>query len=159
LKEMRDHDIEPDVITYNAVIAACFASKRFSIALKIAKFAQGKGHYHMLAEEKSLEWDLHDLQLAVSCMLIADSLLSIVRMRTIESSPFQDITVITGKGLGSGPEGPVLVTGVPRFLSVFSGPQITSIEGNEGRFLITKKSLESWSESSEFDRFNDLMAK
>jgi len=92
-------------------------------------------------------------------MVLADSLLTIVRKHRLDSSPFKDIGVITGKGLGSGLDGPVLVTGVPQFLSDFSGPRTTRVKGNEGRFLITKESLSNWVESPEYNRFKARMTK
>ena len=64
------------------------------------------------------------------------NLIAVVQREAYKEPSFEAITVVTGKGLRSGPEGPVLQTGVPRFLQEKHGPEVMSVEGNMGRFLI-----------------------
>ena len=86
-------------------------------------------------------------------MLLADSLMCVVEQGFFEKSNFEEIVVVTGKGLGSGSKGPVLQTSVPNFLRKLSGPEIALVEGNTGRFLITQQALETWVESGNHDKF------
>ena len=98
-------------------------------------------------------WDLHDLPLAVACILLTDSLLQVLREKTFNEPSFREIVVVTGKGLGSGPDGPVLRTGVPQFLRDTFGPEILLVERNEGRFHLSQKALRTWVDSGNSDKF------
>ena len=108
---------------------------------------------------KSREWDLHDRSLAAACMLLADSLMLVAEQRLFEKSNFVDIIVVTGRGLGSGPTGPVLRAGVPNFLRKMSGPEISLVKGNNGRFLITRQALQIWVESGNLDVFKHRITR
>ena len=66
---------------------------------------------------------------------------------------FETIVVVTGKGLRSGVEGPVLRPGVPRFLRNTFGPEISADEKNEGSFFLTRLSLRKWAESDTVEKF------
>ena len=95
-------------------------------------------------------------------MLIADALMEMVQLELFKSKSFRTVTIITGKGLGSGSEGPVLQAQVPLFLKHNFGPDISPVRGNDGRFRITKKALEQWvaadeGSSSKFDLFHRRM--
>ena len=124
-----------DVISYSAAVEACFSSERFSEALRLTHQAQETGLFPFFASNEALKWDLHGHPLAQACMLLADSLMCVVEQGFFEKSNFEEIVVVTGKGLGSGSKGPVLQTGVPNFLRKLSGPEITLVEDNTGRFL------------------------
>ena len=58
------------------------------------------------------------------------------------------ITIITGQGHRSGPEGPVLKTEVPIFLQDKFGLEVEEDENNLGILLLKKDTLQKWSESS-----------
>ena len=91
-------------------------------------------------------------------MLLVDALLALVRASNEGTSPrYQDIIVVTGKGLNTeDPNGPVLKEKVPAFLNDVAGLETTAIEGNEGRFLIAAASLEEWATSGGSEKFNGL---
>lgn len=91
-------------------------------------------------------------------MLLTDALLSIIDSRAHAPSSFRDITVITGKGINTkDPSGPVLKENVPKFLREVAGLETTIVEGNEGRFLISGKSLQEWASSEKFEKFLSLL--
>ena len=97
---------------------------------------------------------LHDCTLALGCMPIAEWLLEVLKqaMTSLEL-PFESIVVVTGKGLGSGAEGPVLRPGVPHFLRKTFGPEISPDEKNEGAFFLTCLSLQKWVDSDAVEKF------
>ena len=95
-------------------------------------------------------------------MLLADALLSSVRLSNERASPgymYQDILVVTGKGLNTmESKDPVLKEKVPAFLNNVARLETTVIEGNEGSgaFLITAISLEKWVASEACEKFKGL---
>ena len=133
--------------SFSAAISACFNAERFSEALRLARRSQEKGFYPNFLKYKSAKWDLHDLQLATACMLLADALLVIGLTGSHKSSSFREIVVVTGKGLRSGSEGPVLRDKVPQFLQERLGLETTPVEENTGRFLVKQTALQTWTES------------
>jgi pentatricopeptide repeat protein len=157
-REMQSRGIDPNEITYNATIAACFNAERYSEALNLASRAQEQRCFPNFTNPKLSILDLHGLSLASSCMVVVDSLLSAIDIKRHERSAVRDITIVTGKGIGSGPDGPVLVSGVPQFLRDCSGPEITLVEANEGCFVITKGALQVWGESPDFEKFKEQMS-
>ena len=106
-------------------------------------------------ENGQSKWDLHDLTEASACMLLADALQSLVRLSNEEAShSYQDIAVITGKGLRTIESmDPVLREKVPAFLNDIAGLETAVIGGNEGRFLITAASLKKWVTSGAYEKF------
>ena len=153
LQEMTKNGIEPDLISYSAAIEACFVAQKYSEALSLCRRAQRSGLYPVFPVRRSLIWHLHSLSLAVACTLLTDSLLQVVREESFDEPSFRNIAVITGRGLGSGPYGPVLRSGVPRFLQETSGPEIVFDGKNEGRFHLTRNSLQIWVESGKSNKF------
>ena len=163
--EMKMAGVKPNDVTYRATIQACFDSKRYPEALQLARdaaklpsrFVKDRPVHIKISTESGLpKWDLHLLTEATACMLLADALLSLVRSDGIPIS-YQDIIVITGKGLGTiDPCGPVLREKVPSFLNDVAGLETTAIEGNEGRFLVTAASLEIWAASGAYEKFKGL---
>ena len=111
-------------------------------------------------EATAMEWDLHGLHEASACMLLADVLIS-----SVDAKYFRDILVITGKGKTSlvlRGEGPVLQVKVPTFIRDLAGLELSEHvnengDVNEGAFVITKKALQKWAESDDFDRFRAMM--
>ena len=91
-------------------------------------------------------------------MLLADALQSLILSSNGEASPsYQDIIVVTGKGLRTiESKEPVLREKVPAFLNDVAGLETTAIERNKGRFLITAASLEEWVTSGAYQKFKGL---
>ena len=98
-------------------------------------------------------WDLHELRLSAACILVADSLLKVLKQDTSEELSVERIIVVTGKGLRSDGEGPILRSGVPDFLRKTFGPEIALDERNAGRFHLTRKALRNWVDSGNADKF------
>jgi hypothetical protein len=65
-------------------------------------------------------------------------------VRATPSLAQADLTVVTGKGLGSGEGGPVLVHATRAHLADIGGPRITEVPENTGRFLLRKEDLAAW---------------
>ena len=166
--EMKEAGVKPDGVTYRAITKACFESSRYFEALKKSREAADLGKrvsgrstsmcIDMSTENDRAKWDLHDLTEATACMLLSDALLNLVANKDGPEPNFHDIIVVTGKGLNTeGPDGPVLLEKVPAFLNNVAGLEITPVEGNEGRFLITAISLEEWVVSGTYDKFQSLI--
>ena len=134
---MTNCGIEPNVISYDAAIVACFVAKQYSEALSLGRQGRKGGLYPIFPIRSSLIWDLHSLPLAVACTLLTDSLLQVLHERSFEEPSVRNIAIVTGKGLGSGTDGPVLRSAVPKFLQETSGPKILLDGENEGRFHLT----------------------
>jgi pentatricopeptide repeat protein len=142
LREMEERGIQPNVISYNTLIQCSFAVKTFGEALSIVKCGQKAGLYpHFCLED--VGWDLHGFSLAVACMLLVDALLYLV---CSESS--RDLVIVTGQGRGSGPEGPILKSGVPRFLQEQLGLETLPVANNPGCFLVQQMALSKWKNSN-----------
>ena len=162
--EMKKAGVNPDDVTYRAITQACFNSNRYSEALKSAREAARFGfkerpmHIKITKQNDQLEWDLHELIKASACMLLADALLSLVRSIS-DGTPksYQDIIVITGKGLNTkNPNGSVLREKVPAFLNDVAGLNTTAVKENEGIFLITAASLKKWAASGAYEEFKGI---
>ena len=85
--------------------------------------------------------DLHGCSVAVARTILRCFL------QDVQSGALQvagDLTVVTGKGLGSGADGPVLGRAARAFLSENSGPRLTEVPSNTGRFVLRGKHLNAW---------------
>ena len=157
LAEMKGRGLEPNVITYNAIIKVCFDARRYAEALQRNREAVSLQLFSAVGSSGVPKWDLHSLTEATSCMLLSDALLSVVNSGEYTSDRFNDIIVVTGKGLNTvDPNGPVLKDKVPQFLGEVAGIAITAVEGNEGRFRIRRESLQEWASSAKFGQFQAL---
>ena len=58
--------------------------------------------------------------------------------------PQADVTVITGKGLGSGDDGPVLKHATRAHLAAIGGPKVTEVPENDGCFKLLRADVEAW---------------
>ncbi|KAL3934966.1 MAG: hypothetical protein SGARI_003163 [Bacillariaceae sp.] len=98
LREMETNDIQPDVISYSAVLEGIFVLKDYRGAFEIVE----KAHAAECLPQFIMghpKWDLHDLTLAVSCLLLTYSLLKM----EVSSKEFPScITIVTGQGHNSG---------------------------------------------------------
>ena len=56
----------------------------------------------------------------------------------------RDVTVVTGKGLGSGPGGPVLGDAARAFLLESGGPLVTEVPNNTGCFVLRSEDINAW---------------
>ena len=157
-KDMKTHGIEPNIINYSAIIGACFNSRKYEEAFKQLQEGQSNGRFPKFAQQRSSIWDLHGFSLPVSCMLLYEALKVLLETKSHDPSSLIQMTVITGKGLGSGTEGPVLQRGVPNFLAEISGPKITRIEGNNGAFHLRAESLQLWSRSTKLRSFKQFLS-
>ena len=157
-QEMRNNGIQSDVISYKTIIGVCFNSCKYKEALELLQEGQSNGHFPKFSQQRSGTWDLHGFPLSVSCMLLYEALQFLVETKSQDPLSFRQIIVVTGKGLGSGPEGPVLQRGVPNFLTEISGPKITRIEGNDGAFLLHMESLQDWSRSTKLKAFKQFLS-
>jgi len=154
--ELRGKKISPTVITFTSIIKTCFDNERYPEAMEKSREAVSKGVLSPLKSDAKV-WDLHDLQEATACMLLADALLSCVE----SSKDFKAVRVVTGKGKHS-TEDPVLIEKVPAFLRYLADLQLSEHVNergkvNKGAFVITKKAFEKWAKSEAFTRFHALM--
>jgi len=140
LGEMIDRGVEPNVISCSAAITACFACEKFGAAVRVMKIAQHEGLLPRLTRGK--KWDLHDHTLADSCTLSSDALFRVALHFSDEM--VTDIIVVTGKGHGSGPDGPVLKIKVLLSLEEILGIQVSPDERNGGCFWLKKSPLKKW---------------
>jgi hypothetical protein len=65
-------------------------------------------------------------------------------VRATPSLAQADLTVVTGKGLGSGEGGPVLTQATRAHLAEIGGPRITEVPENTGRFVLRKDDVAAW---------------
>ena len=74
-------NIQPNDITYKSVLEACVRSRCYSDALHLLPKVCGKTvtRPSMRADSSALFWDLHNLSLATSCMLVSAALLAVVQ--------------------------------------------------------------------------------
>ena len=159
LAEMKGRGLELNVITYNAGIKACFDAGMYADALKKTREAISKDLFPVfpVIPSQLTNWDLHLLTDATSCMLLSDALLSIIDSGVHDSPCVKNIIVVTGKGLNTEhPDGPILKEKVPKFLHEVAGLVTSAVEGNEGRFLITGRSLQQWASSAKYGQFKAL---
>ena len=177
LKEMKRQDgVEPDAITYQSVLEACFRRGCYSDTLRLLRLVCGhEKTVPTCTEEHALTWDLHDLSLATSCMLVSAALLATTknaktrffkRRRQQQQPPAAaapvtlDVRIITGRGLHSDPnKGPVLQSGVRSFLQTHFGPTTVNVKGNDGCFMVTKESLTDWIMTRNYRRFRKLILR
>ena len=165
--EMKKSGINPDDVTHRVITQACFDSKRYPEALRLAReaaclsFKEQSLRMNVSTKSRVPKWDLHELPEATACMLLADALLVFVRTGNEGTRPkYQDIIVVTGKGLNTeNPNGPVLKEKIPAFLNDVAGLETAAIEENEGRFLITAASLEEWTTSGACEKFKGLFQR
>lgn len=158
-EEMQNkHHIVPDLISYRTIIKACFDCSKFPQASIMLQQAQKRNVLPTFLRQKSNKWDLHDMTISVSCMLLSDALLKLTLAGNRNKPQHNDIIVVTGQGHGSGVDGPVLQKEVPDFLKKQGGPAITPMKNNPGCFMITKVSLEKWMKSKDFERFKKILS-
>ena len=65
-------------------------------------------------------------------------------VRATPSLAQADLSVVTGKGLGSGEGGPVLVHATRAHLAEIGGPHITEVPENTGCFVLRKDDVAAW---------------
>jgi pentatricopeptide repeat protein len=134
LKEMDTKGIQPNVISYSSVLECLFALKDYEQIFRIID----KAHKVKCLPQFTVSypiWDLHGLTLAVCCSLVLYSLLATDSENDKLSS---DIILVTGKGKGSGPEGPVLKVGATIFFKNEFDLQLEPVQGNAGVLLLTQ---------------------
>ena len=85
--------------------------------------------------------DLHDCSAAVACTILSCYLRDV---RATPSLAHADLSVVTGKGLGSGEGGPVLVHATRAHLVEIDGPHITEVPENAGCFVLRKEDVAEW---------------
>ena len=116
--------------------------------LALARMLRESNLHPSFAKQKSSKLDLRNLPLTLSWFLLVDYLvMMVIESETFKSPEFKDIQVVTGRGLGSGPDGSVLKTEATQFLRQYSGPETSPVEGYEGCFLIKQSSLQRWVET------------
>ena len=133
-------NVEPDVVTYRATIEALDAAAQHDECCRVYREARRAGHYASVSPRPS-EMDLHDCSAAVARTILRCFLQDV---QAGVSRAAGDVTVVTGKGLGSGAEGPVLGHAARAFLSESGGPRVTEVPGNAGRFVLRGEDLEAW---------------
>ena len=153
--DMKRLGVVPNEITYAAITKTCYDNKRYPDALEKANEAVSMGFLSPL-EAESNEWDLHGLREAEACMVLASALIL-----SVDTKTFRKILVITGKGKNS-EEGPVLQVKVPAFIRDVAGLELTEHVNkngkvNKGCFVITKKALQKWAKSYDYNCFRGLM--
>jgi len=143
---MEERGVKADEYCFSSAIDVCFNNAKYGEALRLVRLSQAEGYYPSFSvHDGSRKLDLHGFPLASACMLLSDALLAAIVSE--KSKGFQDIVVITGKGRGSGTEGPVLQSGVPDFLHKILKLATTAVQDNEGRLLLNSISLQQWTES------------
>ena len=151
LQEMTDRGIEPDMFSYKSTIEACFIPGKYLNALSLVRQARKSGIFPIFATRNAPVWDLRGCVLSVGCMLIADSLLEVLKQEaTSQELSFEPIVVVTGKDLRFG---------VPHFLRKTSGPDISPKEKNEAAFLLTRMSFRKWMDSDAVQNFKSRFTR
>jgi pentatricopeptide repeat protein len=141
LNDMKERGIEPNAYTYNATIEALYAGLQHNECCRLYREATQSGLYAHVWPH-SLKMDLHGCSAAIACTVLG------CYLQDIAAAPLHTgidtITVVTGKGLGSGADGPVLTHTTRAFLTDILGPTVTAVPTNEGRFLLLKDDLLAW---------------
>ena len=174
LEAMKKHNTSPDLITLKTAIEACFRAGRYSNALRLVENTGAENlveadrfsnpRISLLSTEnmascgnvqKKSTLDLHGRTLAVACMLVCKVLIDLGSCKSDGNSPeVAGLIIITGNGNHSDPsKGPVLQTGIRKFLDDNGGPKIANVVGNEGCFCLSKGALEKWLTSKDYVHF------
>ena len=83
--------------------------------------------------------DLHSCSAATACTALS------CHLQDLRAKPPQvDLVVVTGKGLGSGDDGPVLKHATRAHLAEIGGPKITEDPKNDGRFMLLREDVDAW---------------
>eukprot|EP00613_Pedinella_sp_CCMP2098_P060822 CAMPEP_0171986624 /NCGR_PEP_ID=MMETSP0993-20121228/274965_1 /TAXON_ID=483369 /ORGANISM="non described non described, Strain CCMP2098" /LENGTH=289 /DNA_ID=CAMNT_0012639535 /DNA_START=27 /DNA_END=896 /DNA_ORIENTATION=+ len=142
LNTMHYRGVKPNEITMPACIEVLEGAGRFAKADEIMVSAQKLGYFGTVRSSDS-EIDLRGCSVAVARTLLRLVLLDLKSV----SYPSRDIVIITGQGKGSGERGAVLPDQVRSFLIECSGPQITEVPTNPGRFLLVREDILTWAEA------------
>lgn len=148
LQVMKKNGVLPNRTSYKVAITCCLKHASFGSALRLLRRAQRDGHLPVLGKKSNkniLTWDLHGFSLPIACLLLCDAFFTtLLKNGRLPNS----IVIVTGKGHRSGPNGPVLKSGVPIFLQNRFGIESRLVEGNSGRLLFTRDILIKWSKSN-----------
>ena len=134
---MPDRGIEPNVLTINAVIEALDQACQFEKAMEVLVKGQWRGFDSLWKTQSKV--DLHNCPAAVARTVVR------CLLRDLSSGKREacEITVVTGRGKHSVTSA-VLPMEIRSFLISISGPNILEVPENQGRFVITKESIEKW---------------
>ena len=139
LEQMAARGVAPGVITYNAAIEALYAGHQHDDCCRLYRQASAGGLFENVRQGNKL--DLHDCSAALACTILSCHLHDV---RATPSLAHADLTVVTGKGLGSGEGGPVLMHATRAHLAEIGGPRITEVPENAGRFVLRKDDVAAW---------------
>jgi len=151
LEEMKKRGLEPNNITYSAIIEALPVSE-LDKTRDVLRKAIAKGYFQVWKTPRI--FDLHmksDVNSATAS--VANALLYHTLCEYAEGSrQIQgDLEVVTGRGRGSGKNGPVLPTSTRTFLTKVIDPPLEVRDNpiNPGCFTVTATSLKEWVASRE----------
>jgi len=141
--------LEPNVITYSAAIEALPVSE-LGKARDVLKKAIAEGYFQVWKSERTFDLHLgrihHSATASVANALLYPTLCEYAEgSRRIQG----DLEVVTGRGRGSGKNGPILPTSTRTFLMEVIDPplEIRNDPKNTGKFMVTAKSLTEWVDS------------
>jgi pentatricopeptide repeat protein len=139
LKEMAARGVALNVVSYSAAIETLYAGHQHDDCCRLYREATAGGLFESVRQGNKL--DLHGCSAAMACTILSCYLHDV---RTTPSLALADLTVVTGKGLGSGEGGPVLVHATRAHLVEIGGPYITEVPENAGRFVLRKEDVAEW---------------
>ena len=140
LEQMAVRGVAPNVISYNAAIEALYAGQQHDDCCRLYRQASAGGLFESVRSQRDT-MDLHECSAAVACTILSCYLRDV---RATPSLAHADLSVVTGKGLGSGEGGPVLLHATRAHLAEIGGPRITEVPENAGRFVLRKDDVAAW---------------
>jgi DNA-nicking Smr family endonuclease len=150
MQAMLARGIVPDAITYAAAVEALHAALQHGDCCRLYREAVQKGHFAylwpMLSKRDRLSCTAK-LDLHVCSAALANTVLRCFLEDTLAAPATRrggTIRVVTGKGLGSGEDGPVLAHSTRAFLVATNGPTITEVPNNAGCFLLLEEDVAAW---------------
>lgn len=155
-----ERGMKADRMLIDTMLQVCFSNQIYTNTLKLTREAISLGMYKPFplgAAGSMCIWDLHNTIEMDACFLLAEAFDRAAAHAS--EGVVRDVVVITGKGLGSKNNVPVLRRKIPSFLSDTIGLKVTKLKDNEGRLLITGNSLQEWASSSKYTQFTILFGQ
>ena len=155
-----ERGMKADRMLIDTMLQTCFSKQVYTNSLTLTREAIRIGMYKPfpLGTTGSMcIWDLHNTIEMDACFLLAEAF----DRAALHASQgvVRDVVIITGKGLGSKNNTPVLRRKIPLFLSDTLGLKVTRLKDNEGRLLVTGNSLQEWASGTKYRQFRMLFGQ
>ena len=155
-----ERGMKADRMLIDTMLQTCFSNQVYTNILALTREAISIGMYKPfpLGTAGSMcVWDLHNTIEMDACFLLAEAF----DRAAVHAAQgvVRDVVIVTGKGLGSKNNAPVLRRKIPPFLRDTIGLKVTRLKDNEGRLLITGNSLQEWASGSKYAQFRMLFGR